>query len=62
MKKIYTIHYGVISCHENTIKVECEEKDIETVAYAIYHGAIGHGLGVMVVSDGQTERTLADRM
>lgn len=62
MKKIYTIHCGVMSQHENTIKVECEEKDIETVAYAIYYGTVGHGLGVMVVSDGEHDRILVDRM
>lgn len=61
MKK-YTIMYGVMSCHEHSINVECDEKDVETIAYAIFHGEVGHGLGVMVVSDGTTERVLADRM
>ena len=61
MKK-YTIMYGVMSCHEHSINVVCDEKDVETIAYAIYHGEIGYGLGVMVVSDGTTEKVLADRM
>ena len=54
--------YGVMSCHEHSINVECDEKDVETIAYAIFHGEVGHGLGVLVVSDGTTEKVLADRM
>lgn len=60
--KTYTIMYGFMRCTENAINVVCEEKDIETVALAIYRGEVGDLSGVLVVSDGTNERVLIDRM
>lgn len=60
--KTYTIKYGIMRCIEHAINVVCEEKDIETVAHAIYKGEVGDRLGVLVVSDGTNEKVLIDRM
>ena len=60
--KRYKIMYGFMSHRENTIEVVCKEEDVETVAYAIYNGYVGDKLGVLVVSDGKTEKVLMDRM
>ena len=60
----YTIMYGFMRCTENAINVVCDEKDIDTVALAIYRGevAVHRRRGVLVVSDGTNERVLIDRM
>lgn len=61
---LYTVKCGVMSCCENTIRVVCTPSEIEKVALAIYRGEVGmvSDLGVLVISYGETEKVLIDRM